>query len=81
MYNNDRSFRYFDDDCMSVVKYIMLLLSFQVCPAGTFGLDCLNDCHCSDNDNCSNVNGDCDGGICHPDWGSAGCQISKFAVF
>ena len=44
------------------------------CPSGTFGLDCSSQCHCQENDKCSNVNGLCSTGVCGYGWGGASCQ-------
>ena len=55
-------------------KFNFLLL---VCPDGYYGIDCLQVCHCFNDEVCDKVLGFCPNNKCHPDWVGAGCSKSK----
>ncbi|XP_022097258.1 tyrosine-protein kinase receptor Tie-1-like [Acanthaster planci] len=46
------------------------------CPAGKFGADCLQECHCKFTDNgCNSFTGKCNFGGCADGWSGTNCQI------
>ncbi|XP_076093741.1 receptor-type tyrosine-protein phosphatase kappa-like isoform X2 [Mytilus galloprovincialis] len=45
------------------------------CEPNFFGINCNKECNCPDNDTCSPINGRCNSGNCHPEYGGPACQI------
>lgn len=51
------------------------LLCFPECPAGTWGINCREQCHCSDTATCNPVNGKC---VCLPGWRGKNCELRMY---
>lgn len=57
-----------------VLKSFLFFKFLTACEPNFFGKNCAFECHCPDNDTCSNINGLCSSGNCHEEYGGPGCQ-------
>lgn len=56
------------------IKIFFFFKFLTACEPNFFGKNCAFECHCPDNDTCSNINGLCSSGNCHEEYGGPGCQ-------
>ena len=53
---------------------------FKECNPGTYGVHCLEECHCSPRNFCTKDTGECiDGTVCQGGWTGVNCQGNFFS--